>query len=87
MWKLPITNYKELDIGDGKIIVLCHYPIPCFNKHYYGSYHFYGHVHTGFEDNMMEQIKYQMTAMWNIGCMKTYMNYTPRTFKEIVGNF
>lgn len=88
---VEITNYKELDIGDGKIIVLCHYPIPCFNKHYYGSYHFYGHVHTGFEDNMMEQIKYQMTAlydkpcnMWNVGCMKTYMNYTPRTFKEIV---
>ena len=27
-----ITDYKELDIGDGKGIVLCHYPIPCFKK-------------------------------------------------------
>ena len=76
---------------DIKIVVLCHYPIPCFKNHYYGSYHLYGHVHTGFEDNMMEQVKYQMTAlydkpcnMYNVGCMKSYMDYTPRTFKEIV---
>lgn len=86
-----ITDYKELDIGNGKILVLCHYPIPCFKNHLYGSYHFYGHVHTGSEDNMMEHVKYQMVAlydkpcnMWNVGCMKDYMNYTPRTFEEIV---
>ena len=88
-----ITDYKELDIGDGKIVVLCHYPIPCFKNHYYGSYHLYGHVHTGFEDNMMQQVKYQMTTlydkpcnMWNVGCMKSYMNYTPRTLEEIIEN-
>ena len=46
-----ITDYKELDIGNGKIVVLCHYPIPCFKNHYHGSYHLYGHVHTGFEDD------------------------------------
>ena len=86
-----IVDYKELDIGDGKIVVLCHYPIPCFKNHYYGSYHLYGHVHTGFEDNIMQQVKYQMTAlydkpcnMWNVGCMKSYMNYTPRTLEEII---
>lgn len=86
-----IADYKELDIGDGKIVVLCHYPIPCFKNHYYGSCHMYGHVHTGFEDNMMQQVKYQMKAlydkpcnMWNVGCMKRYMNYTPRTLEEII---
>ena len=86
-----ITDYKELGLDDGKIVVLCHYPIPCFNNHYYGSYHLFGHVHTGFEDNMMEQVKYQMTAlydkpcnMWNVGCMKDYMDYTPRTLEEII---
>lgn len=86
-----ITDYKELSLEDGKIIVLCHYPIPCFNKHYYGSYHLYGHVHTGFEDNMMEQTKIQMVNlygkpcnMYNVGCMKDYMGYTPRTLEEII---
>ena len=80
-----------MGLDDGKIVVLRHYPIPCFNNHYYGSYHLFGHVHTGFEDNMMEQVKYQMTAlydkpcnMWNVGCMKDYMDYTPRTLEEII---
>lgn len=86
-----ITDYKELDIGNGKGIVLCHYPIPCFKNHYYGWYMLYGHVHTSFEDNMMQQVKYQMEAlydkpcnMFNVGCMKSYMNYTPRTLEEII---
>lgn len=88
---VEIADYKEIDIGDGKKIVLCHYPIPCFNKHYYGHYHFYGHVHNGFEWNMMENIKRQMVElydvpcnMFNIGAMIPYMNYTPRTLEEII---
>ena len=24
--------------------------------------------------------------MWNVGCMKGYMNYTPRTLEEIIEN-
>lgn len=88
-----ITDYKELYIGDGKLLVLCHYPIPCFKNHFYGGYHLYGHVHVSFEDNMMRQVKYQMEElystpcnMFNIGCMKPYMNYTPRTLDEIIKN-
>lgn len=86
-----IVDYKELSLIDGGKIVLCHYPIPCFKNHYYGAYHFYGHVHTTFEDKIMNDIKREMETihkvpcnMYNIGCMKPYMNYTPRTFKEIV---
>lgn len=86
-----IVDYKELSlIYSNNKIILCHYPIPCFKNHYYGAYHLYGHVHTGFEDNMMENIKIQMMElhnvpcnMYNIGCMKPYMNYTPRTLEEI----
>ena len=51
-----ITDYKEIE-DNGKTIILCHYPIPTFNKHYYGAYHFYGHVHNGFEWNMIEKNK------------------------------
>lgn len=88
---LEITDYKELTLEDGKGIVLCHYPIPCFKNHYYGWYHLYGHVHNGFEWNMMENVKRQMTElydtpceMYNVGCMIPYMEYTPRTLKEII---
>lgn len=88
---IEIVDYKELTLSDGKGLVLCHYPIPCFKNHYYGWYHFYGHVHNGWEWNMMKQVRYQMEElydmpceMYNVGAMLPYMNYTPRTFDEIV---
>lgn len=90
---IEIVDYKELSLSDGKGVILCHYPIPCFKNHYYGWYHLYGHVHISFEWNMMEQTKYQMTElydkpceMFNVGCMVPYMNYIPRTLEEIVQN-
>lgn len=90
---VEIVDYKELSLSDGKGLVLCHYPIPCFKNHYYGWYHFYGHVHNGWEWNMMKQVRYQMEElydmpceMYNVGAMLRYMNYTPRTFDEIVYN-
>jgi len=86
-----ITDYKELGLPEGGGIVLCHYPIPCYNHHYYGWYHFYGHVHSSFEWNMMERVRYEMEAlydkpclMFNCGVMMDYMGYTPRTLEEIV---
>lgn len=87
---IKITDYLEVD-DNGRKVVLCHYPIPCFKNHFYGWYHLYGHVHTSFEWNMMESIKRDMTAlydkqcqMYNCGCMLPYMNYTPRTLDEII---
>lgn len=89
-----ITNYKELQITDKLGVVLCHYPIPCYNHHYYGWIHLYGHVHTSFEWNMMKQVQYQMRAlydkpsrMYNVGCMIPGMDYTPRTLDEILRIF
>ena len=86
-----ITNYKEIDFGNNCGVVLSHYPIPCFNHHYYGWYHLYGHVHNSFEWNMMERVKYEMVAlydkpcnMFNVGCMIPYMDFTPRTLEEII---
>ena len=85
-----ITEYLEVD-DNGHKIVLCHYPIPCFKNHFYGWYHFYGHVHTSFEYNMMEHIKCEMSElydkpcnMFNVGAMIPVMDYTPRTFEEIL---
>lgn len=88
---IEIVDYKELTLSDGKGIVLCHYPIPCFKNHFYGWYHLYGHVHNSFEWNMMEQMKYLMTElydkpciMFNVGAMINYIGYTPRTLDEIL---
>lgn len=90
---VEVTNYKEITLDDRekKGIVLCHYPIPCFNHHYYGWYHLYGHVHNSFEWKMMEHDKYLMTElhnvpcnMYNVGAMLWYMNYTPKTLDQIV---
>lgn len=90
---VEICDYKELKIDD-KICVLFHYPILCFNKHYYGSYHFYGHVHNSYEWVATEQYKDDLISksdkpcnMINIGCMMPYMDYQPRTFNEIVKGY
>ena len=87
-----ITPYREIEV-DGWGVVLCHYPIPCYNKHFYGWIHLYGHVHNGMEWNMMKQVQYQMKAlydspchMYNVGCMIPGMDYTPRTLQEILDN-
>ena len=85
---VKITDYMELD-DEGRKVVLCHYPIPCFKNHFYGWYHLYGHVHSSFEANMMEHVKKEMTElygkqcnMYNVGCM--HIGYTPRTLDEII---
>ena len=89
---VEIVDYKEIQLSEKLGIVLSHYPIPCFNHHYYGWYHLYGHVHTGFEWNMMQRVKYEMEAlydkpcnMFNVGCMVPYMGFTPQTLEEIIG--
>ena len=88
---VEICDYKEVYLNKDESIVLCHYPIPCFKNHYYGWYHLYGHVHTGWEYNMMKHIKQEMTdlynvpcRMYNVGCMVPYMNYTPLPLENII---
>lgn len=90
---VEICDYKELYLDNQHSVILCHYPIPCFKNHYYGWYHLYGHVHSSFEWNMMENVKRQMRElydkpceMYNVGAMMTYMNYRPRTLEEIIAS-
>lgn len=88
---IEIVDYKEIQTDNDSGIVLSHYPIPCFNHHYYGWYHLYGHVHNSWEWNIMRQVKYQMEElynvpcnMFNVGCMIPGIDYTPRTLEEII---
>lgn len=85
-----VSEYMEVE-DEGRKVVLCHYPIPCFKNHFYGWYHLYGHVHNSFEYHMMEHVRRQMHElyekpcnMFNAGAMMPYMDYTPRTLDEIL---
>lgn len=89
-----IVDYKEIQFDNGEGIVLSHYPIPCYNNHFYGWYHLYGHVHISFEWNIMERVQYEMSElyskkcnMYNVGCMLPYMNYEPKTLDEIMRDY
>ena len=88
---VEIADYKELQLTGEFGLVLCHYPIPCYNHHYHGWVHLYGHVHNSFEWNMMKRVQYEMRElygkpcrMYNVGCMLPEMGYTPRTLEEIL---
>lgn len=86
---VKIDEYIETE-DNGRKVVLCHYPIPCFKNHFYGWYHLYGHVHNSFEWNMMEHQRFLMEELYdrqcemiNVGAMMPWMDYTPRTLDEI----
>jgi calcineurin-like phosphoesterase family protein len=83
-----VVDYKEITLDGNKHIVLCHYPIVFFNRHHYGAYMLYGHVHNSHEWQMTENYKYELEQldikcnMFNVGCM--VWNYEPVTLDEIL---
>ena len=74
-----IADYKEIEVN-GQKITLCHYPIIFFNRHHYGAYMFYGHVH----NYELEQLDVKCNA-YNVGTMVN--NYEPVTFEEVLANY
>ncbi len=88
---VEICEYKELKLNN-EGIVLCHYPILCYNKRHYGWYHLYGHIHNGRECDIIQCASSQLAKlhglpnrMLNVGCMLSYMDYTPRNFEYLCG--
>lgn len=83
-----VCFYKELNLPGNIHVVLCHYPIVFFNRHYYGAYMLYGHVHNSQEWLMTEQHKQDLQQqnilcnMFNVGCM--VRGYEPVTLDEII---
>lgn len=76
---------------DGTKVVLNHSPMPFFvNQHHENYVHLYGHVHVSYDYNMVlsmqrtiEELYKHPIRMYNVGAMLPYINYTPRTLKEI----
>ena len=88
-----IYNYLEVT-DNGKNIVLSHYPILSYNGSFEGGYEFYGHVHISKDADLVERAKDifseeygNLYRMINVGAPMPYMNYTPRTFEEIVSGY
>lgn len=94
-----ICDYKEIhDSIDGVNyeLVLCHYPIFSWKKMGKGSILLYGHTHNSQEDVFFQKYLQEMVGTdwrnvyktdvraYNVGCMKSWINYEPRTIKEIV---
>ena len=94
-----VCDYKEIaDSFDGKNyeLVLCHYPILSWKKMGRGSILLYGHTHNGEEDAYYQSCLEGMTKdvcrhlqnhkpkAINVGCMKPWMDYEPRSLKELI---
>lgn len=90
-----VKHYKEIT-DNGRHIIMSHYPI-LLHKAAYNSdcYMLCGHIHNTREDAFLEKWRKELRDTWtksgdaygnvfNVGCMKEYMNYTPRTLDEII---
>lgn len=87
-----VENYIDIATnGPERHIILSHYPIVFFDRCMRGAVHFYGHVHNSYQWDMTEQMRRMTGAnndgvefrMYNVGCMMSYIDYTPRTLDEI----
>lgn len=72
---------KRID-DNGRMVILCHYPIADWDGKYHGSYHIYGHVHA----NLNEAHRFMLTQerAFNAGCMIN--GYVPCTLEELEAN-
>jgi len=83
-----VYDLKRID-DEGRIVVLCHYPLAVWDQSHRGSYHIYGHVHNNLDDDMKTLTHSilghsEMKNAINVGCMLSYMNYTPKTLSELI---
>ena len=90
-----ITNLKVIH-DEGRHVVMCHYPIPCFRSDFSpNTFMLYGHVHLTKEYEYLKEMRKVVKAhaadsgtptgnFINVGAMLPYMNYTPKTLDEII---
>lgn len=94
-----ITDHFD---GQAYKLVLCHYPILMWKDQHKGSILLYGHTHKTIEETFFQECIRKMNESEelslrrqggkeiravNVGCMHSYMNYEPRTLKEILTGY
>ena len=76
-----VDMIKRID-DNGRVVILCHYPIADWDQKYRGSYHVYGHVHSNVNETTCFMMKQERAI--NAGCMIN--GYAPRTLEELEVN-
>ena len=74
-----IDNYLELT-GDGRRVILFHYPIVEWDGYYRGYYHLYGHIHNN--DNEANRIMQAVPNAFNAGV--DLNDFTPQTLTQLI---
>lgn len=86
------------DKKENEELILCHYPILSWKKMGRGSILLYGHTHDSEEDEYFQKCLQGMSCdvcrhlqnhkpiAINVGCMKSWINYEPRSLTEIIQN-
>lgn len=91
-----IIPYKRVDDvlhGQPKTVVLSHYYMPFYDRHFYGGILLHGHSHNSEESNMERKITEYLNTngfpaqIYNVGCMYPYMDYAPKTLNQIVDGY
>lgn len=92
---VDIKDKKEMTDGDRRVI-MSHYPELFYKKAYDPkTFMLCGHIHITREDVLLEIWREQLRKsakergdnlgqIINVGCMKDYMGYTPRTLDELI---
>lgn len=85
--------------GKNYKLILCHYPILCWKNQHRGTILLYGHTHNGIEEEFFQKCIAEMNRSEelslrrqggehiraiNVGACMPYINYEPRTLKEIM---
>ena len=80
-------------------LVLSHYPMLMWKNQYRGTILLYGHVHNGVEEDYFQKCVKELSDLniserhignnkplhaINVGCMMPWMDYEPRSLKEIL---
>lgn len=85
-----LTNFKDQllyvrDISshkdEGRIVVMCHYPMAVWEHKHHGAYHLYGHIHSNRLDHHPMEFDLGDHA-FNVSA--DVINFIPRTLDELI---
>lgn len=71
-----IYDYKEIEVN-GRLVVMCHYPIETWKNRRRGAIHLHGHVHR-IDEEPINTIKNRFNV--NV----EHIGYTPKTLQELI---
>lgn len=90
-----IKDYKEI-IDNNRRVIMSHYPILCYKRSYDNTvWMLHGHTHNTREQQFVETWTKELKdshknkgdnwgQLINVGCMRKYMDYTPKTLDELI---